>query len=176
VANSETYLLVLTPVVTGYRFTPYGERIEIIGDYSTKEFNPNDPRIGAWGGGIHNDLGLLIVQDSTINNNEVKTRLGSFGGGISSFLGAVLITNTPLTLNRSEVTTVLPSGGAIFSFASFVRVADSKLNDNTVKAGLFLSFSPDRRCVLLDQRQHVDNRKLPEQRGDLYKVPSEFFV
>lgn len=139
IANSQTYLFVVTPIITGHRYTPDGYPIDIVGGYSNILLHPPDIRIGAWGGGIHNDLGLLVVQDSTINNNEVKTRLGSFGGGISSFLGAVLITNTPLTFNRSEVTTVLPSGGAIFSFASFVRCSDSKLNNNTVKAGLFLS-------------------------------------
>ncbi|HAV64794.1 MAG TPA: hypothetical protein DCY13_20805, partial [Verrucomicrobiales bacterium] len=139
IANSQTYLLASLPVISGQSYTALGVPIPIISHFELQELHPNDVRLGGWGGGIHNDLGLLMVQDSFIEHNEVHTRLASFGGGISSFLGAVLVTNTTMTFNRSEVTTVLPSGGAIHSFASLVRVTDSKLNNNTVKAGLFMS-------------------------------------
>src|SRR6266478_444884 len=127
VANSQTELFVTVPVISGTNYSAYGVPFPVIVGYETTELHPADLRFGGWGGGIHNDLGLLTVQDSTINNNEVNTRLASFGGAISSFLGAVFVTNTTMTFNRSEVTTVLPSGGAIFSFASFVRVSDSKV-------------------------------------------------
>ncbi|HSU53466.1 MAG TPA: FG-GAP-like repeat-containing protein, partial [Candidatus Dormibacteraeota bacterium] len=139
VASSDTLLIISTPIIDGYFYTPYGIPIPNIVGFDNTEFHPKDLRFGGWGGGIHNDLGLLVVQDSSVNHNEVDTRLASFGGGISSFLGALFVTNTPITANLSRATTVLPSGGAIFSFASYVKITDCQLNSNTVSAGLFMS-------------------------------------
>lgn len=139
IASADTLLIVSNPVIIGTQVLITGGSVPIVGGYTAVETHPNDPRFISFGGGIHNDLGLLVIDNSTVTENRNETHLGSFGGGISSFVGAVHITQSTLARNHADATTVLCSGGAVHSFASLVVAEDSDFEDNRVDAGLFLS-------------------------------------
>lgn len=121
---------------------------------------PRLPRLMCFGGGVHNDLGLLTIQDSEVGGNTVESDLGNFGGAVSSMLGGLKITNSKLNNNLLDTTTFVAMGGAVYSFGSYTRISDSQMNSNRVKA-LFLSsggalkntavsFSEITRCELND--------------------------
>ncbi len=93
-----------------------------------------DSRILSFGGGIHNDLGLVTLEDSVLRDNFNQSDLGCFGGGLSSFFGAVAATNTIISGNRAESTTVLASGAGLHAFATVSRLTDCAFDANAAKA------------------------------------------
>jgi VCBS repeat-containing protein len=100
--------------------------------------NTRLPRLLCFGAGVHSDLGLLTIQDSTLTGNELSSDFGNFGGGVSSMFGALKVSNSKLNNNRISTTTILGMGGAVYSFGCYTRVSDSQMNSNKVGA-LFLS-------------------------------------
>ncbi|MCU0781189.1 MAG: FG-GAP-like repeat-containing protein, partial [Akkermansiaceae bacterium] len=110
-----------------------------IDSFVTRTVSVPDQRVIGFGGGVHNDLGLLTIKDCDIRDNEVHTLLGSFGGAVSSVLGAVLVKNSRLNENLVRSNTVLASGGAVHGFASYISAEDSELNRNEADVVLFLS-------------------------------------
>ncbi len=138
-AGSATLLRgVPVPVVVGQDCSPLG-CIPILGGIRRTDLSPADFRFAGFGGGIHNDLGLVSIKDCTITDNEVDTHLGSSGGGLSSFLGVVKVVNSKLNSNRAYSTTVLASGGGVHSFASLMSLEDCEVDGNTAKVGVILS-------------------------------------
>ncbi|MGJ8673162.1 Ig-like domain-containing protein [Rubritalea sp.] len=138
-AGSATLLRgVPVPVVVGQDCSPLG-CIPILGGIRLTDLSPADFRFAGFGGGIHNDLGLVSIKDCTITDNEVDTHLGSSGGGLSSFLGAVKVVNSKLNSNRAYSTTVLANGGGVHSFASLMSLEDCEVDANTAKVGVILS-------------------------------------
>jgi VCBS repeat-containing protein len=137
-ASADAYSWVCYPQITGY-YCVDGDCIPEFGGFTCDgPYLTRDPRALAFGGGIHNDLGLLTIQDCTITDNEARSDLGNFGGGLSSMFGALKVTNSKLNNNRVDSSTLLAMGGAVYSFATYTRVSDSQMTNNTVSA-LFLS-------------------------------------
>jgi hypothetical protein len=134
ISASETHQVVVVPEVE-YTFvsSPSGGgnwRPTTVG-FSHYEIHPRDARILAFGAGIHNDLGMLKIIDSSVTGNLNETRLGSFGGGISTLLGAVRIENSHINDNQANATTILCSGGAMHSFASYVQASKTEMKGNS---------------------------------------------
>ena len=107
-------------------------------NHCTVTGNRVEPRTSGMGGGIHADLGLVVITDTIISGNSVNSVLASFGGGISTIFGAVSVVNSTLTANQVKSTTVLAGGAAINSFASALNVQNSTFAANSAQA-LFLS-------------------------------------
>ncbi|HMO50583.1 MAG TPA: Ig-like domain-containing protein [Kiritimatiellia bacterium] len=96
------------------------------------------PRLVCFGGGLYNELGLMSVEDSRIDRNEVESDIVNYGGGVASVLGGLSIRNTTINHNLSKSRTVLAAGGAVYTFASYAKISDAQMISNTVEA-FFLS-------------------------------------
>lgn len=138
-ANSSTIFATYVPYLIGY-LGPYPDgSVTPVFDTQRFESSPRDPRLLAFGAGVHNDLGLLVVQDSRLTENDNDTDLASYGGAISSVLGVTRVLNSELSSNNVHATTVMSAGGALYSFASIVKISDAQLNTNRAMAGLFMA-------------------------------------
>lgn len=84
----------------------------------------------AWGGGIHVDQGIVIIENTRITHNEVKARIGAFGAGVSAGLSFVIIRNSQVVHNTAKSQTVASGGGALWNLAGAMEVHDSRLDDN----------------------------------------------
>jgi len=96
------------------------------------------PRLVCFGGGLYNELGLMTVENSRIDRNEVASDVVNYGGGVASLLGGLSIRNTTINHNLAESLTVLAAGGAVYTFASYAKISDAQMISNAVDA-LFLS-------------------------------------
>lgn len=85
----------------------------------------------AWGGGIHVDQGIVIIENTRIAHNEVKARIGAFGAGVSAGLSFVFIRNAQVVHNSARSQTVASGGGALWNLAGAMEVHDSHLDDNS---------------------------------------------
>jgi|GEM_PF-2832985 len=86
--------------------------------------------VGARGGGIHNDLGAVVITGSTISNNAVSALVGGFGGGLDNAMGIVIVDDTVLEGNSVTVKRVLGGGGAVFNLCGVLVVENSDLTAN----------------------------------------------
>ncbi len=96
------------------------------------------PRLVCFGGGLYNELGLMTVENSRVDRNEVESDIVNYGGGVASLLGGLSIRNTTINQNLAESLTVLAAGGSVYNFASYAKISDAQMISNTVEA-LFLS-------------------------------------
>ena len=96
------------------------------------------PRLVCFGGGLYNELGLMTVENSRIDRNEVESDIVNYGGGVASLLGGLSIRNTTINHNRAASLTVLAAGGAVYNLASYAKISDAQMISNAVDA-FFLS-------------------------------------
>lgn len=115
----------------------FGAPVLII-DHCSITGNRVEPVISGFGGGIHNDLGLVLIKDSLIVGNAVDSGLASFGGGVNSIFGALSVLDSTVSHNRVKSTTVLAQGAGIQSMAGILEVHRCTFEANAAQA-LFLS-------------------------------------
>ncbi len=93
----------------------------------------------AYGGGIYNRQGRIIIQNSTLADNSVLAEGGIFeialGGGIYNREGVVILQNSTLSHNRVWETTDYPRGGGIYNSGGVVRIESSTLAENNAING-----------------------------------------
>ena len=94
--------------------------------------------IGTRGGGIHNDLGAVVVKGSTISNNSVLALAGGLGGGIENTMGVVAVFDTVLSGNTIETKNLFAGGGAVFNLCGVLWVDNADLMGNEAGA-MYLS-------------------------------------
>jgi len=94
--------------------------------------------IGTRGGGIHNDLGAVVVKGSTISDNSVLALAGGLGGGIENAMGVVAVFDTVLSGNTIETKNLFAGGGAVFNLCGVLWVDNADLMGNEAGA-MYLS-------------------------------------
>ena len=92
--------------------------------------------IDAFGGGIFNDGGTLVIIASTISNNFALASGSAYGGGIYNDGGSLTITKSPITNIKSTISNNVArgdsggNGGGIYSDSTIVTIRGSILSDN----------------------------------------------
>ena len=88
---------------------------------------------GIFGGGIYNDLGTVVVEDSDIDSNLASTGAFAFGGGIANNIGGVTVRRSTVRRNRAVSTSSSAAGGGINNAGAFVlsKVGTVSIEDNT---------------------------------------------
>jgi len=84
------------------------------------------PLYYAFGGGLDNEGGTLVVVNSTISGNKAET-----GGGINNFSGGSYLTNTTITKNNGKF-----YGGGVFNYALLV-LDETLISGNKIPASGF---------------------------------------
>jgi hypothetical protein len=92
-----------------------------------------------FGGGVHNELGLMVLTRTQITDNRVAGALGSFGGGVSSLLGALTLDGCVVSNNTANSTTVLAGGGGVFTAAGLLRATNCAVKSNVTSAKMLSS-------------------------------------
>ncbi|MDR2491459.1 MAG: Ig-like domain-containing protein [Spirochaetaceae bacterium] len=90
----------------------------------------------AWGGGIYNNGGTVIVSTGTIKGNTAAapSSASAYGGGIYNSGGTVIISNGVISYNTVTVNSGNVYGGGIYNSGGTVIMSNGEISYNTAAA------------------------------------------